>query len=200
MSRRLRILTVIAALAGLALVAAAPSYAVLAAPTPDTTDVGTPVPAFHWTSVSGAAQYQVQISAASDFSALVNPDPNSQLTKNTYYTLTTTVPDCTCYWQVRAISATGVAGTWSVPTEWDKSSSAPTPTAPNDGDTVTYPTPLVLSWDPRGRRPEVRGADRRLAVADRLAGRDLGDRTTRRPGGWPTAPTGGPWRSRMRTT
>ncbi len=148
MPRRLRILTVIAALAGLALVAAAPSYAVLAAPTPDTTDVGTPVPAFHWTSVSGAAQYQVQISAASDFSALLNPDPNSQLTKNTYYTLTTTVPDCTCYWRVRAVSSTGVSGAWSSATEWDKSSSAPTPSAPSDGDTVTYPTPLVLSWDP----------------------------------------------------
>ena len=148
MPRRLRILTVIAALAGLGLVAAAPSYAVLAAPTPDTTDVGTPVPALHWTSVSGAAQYQVQISAASDFSALLNPDPNSQLTKNTYYTLTTTVPDCTCYWRVRAVSSTGVSGAWSSATEWDKSSSAPTPTAPSDGDTVTYPNPLVLSWDP----------------------------------------------------
>ena len=77
MPRRLRILTVIAALAGLGLVAAAPSYAVLAAPTPDTTGFGTPVPALHWTSVSGAAQYQVQISAASDFSALLNPDPNN---------------------------------------------------------------------------------------------------------------------------
>ena len=175
MPRRLRILTVIAALAGLALVAAAPSYAVLAAPTPDTTDVGTPVPAFHWTSVSGAAQYQVQISAASDFSALLNPDPNSQLTKNTYYTLTTTVPDCTCYWRVRAVSSTGVVRRLVVCDRVGQVLVGPDAVRAERRRHRHLPDAAGAELGSRGRRPEVRGADRRLAVADRHAGRDLGN-------------------------
>src|SRR5215510_9638144 len=145
--RRLRILIATAALAGLALVAAAPSYAVLTAPTPDTTSIGAPVPAFHWTSVAGAAQYQFQLSATPGFTAILNSASKDQYTKNTYYTMLNTVPDCSCFWRVRAISAANVAGPWSAVTEWDKASSAPTPTAPADGDTVTYPDPVLLSWD-----------------------------------------------------
>ena len=93
----------------LSLVAAAPSAASLAAPTPDTTSNGVPLPAFHWTAVAGAAQYQFQLSAASDFSGTLM----DASTKNTYYTMLKTVPDCSCFWRVRAVTTAGAAGPWS---------------------------------------------------------------------------------------
>ena len=181
-SRRLRILTVTAALAGLALVAAAPSYAVLAAPTPDTTDVGLPVPAFHWTAVSGAAQYQFQLSATPDFTA--HAQLGIQDSVHEEHVLHDDHDGAGLHLllarargrrqrRCRRLVVGRSSGT--------SPRSAPTPTAPADGDTITYPTPVRAQLGPRGRRPEVRGADRRLAVADRLARSRRRRPTTRRP-------------------
>jgi hypothetical protein len=141
--RRLRILTITAALAGLGLVAAAPSYAVLSAPTPIGTGAGVPVPAFTWTKVSGAASYEFVLSNANIGATLVD-----DTTRNTSYTPKFTIADCACSWRVRAISATGAAGAWSATQSYDKVSDAPATTTPGDGDTITYPSPVALSWDP----------------------------------------------------
>jgi hypothetical protein len=135
--------TVIAALTGLALVAAAPSYAVLAAPTPIGTGAGAPVPAFTWTKVSGATSYEFVLSNANIGATIVDVT-----TRNTSYTPTSTMADCSCSWRVRAISDAGAAGPWSSTESWDKVSDAPTTTDPADGDTVSYPSPVALRWDP----------------------------------------------------
>ena len=144
MYRRHRIVMVAALLGVLSLVAAAPSAASLAAPTPDTTSNGVPLPAFHWTAVSGAGQYQFQLSAASDFSGTLM----DAYTKNTYYTMVKTEPDASYFWRVRAITTAGAAGPWSSVVEWDKSSSSPVMVSPGDTDTITYPDPVVLHWLP----------------------------------------------------
>ena len=105
LNRLLRPAALTAGLVVISLVAAAPSYATLAAPTGFNTSIGDPVPAFGWNAVSGADHYEFQISGALGFNA-----PLEDLTvKNTRVTLDKSIADCSCTWRVRALTSGNVA-------------------------------------------------------------------------------------------
>jgi hypothetical protein len=141
-----------------AAVAAAPGYGSLSAPT-----LGAPadgatwdsLPVFTWGNVSGAAKYEFQLAGTTAFSpALVDVT-----TANHRATLTKVLGNDTYYWRVRAVSSTGVNSPWSAPRSFDYDwSDEATPQSPNDGDTLTYPSPILLNWTsvPGAQRYEVK--------------------------------------------
>jgi hypothetical protein len=140
--RHLRVAIVVAALTVLSLVAAAPSFAVLGVPIATTTTTGSPMPAFSWTAVNGAVKYEFQITDSA-----FNPPRYTITTRNTRATLTIAEKDGNWQWRVRGIDSAGNPGPWSDVQSWDKLTAAPEPAAPLNGDVVTYPTPLVFSWN-----------------------------------------------------
>jgi hypothetical protein len=102
------------------------------------------MPAFGWSAVAGSAKYEFQLSADRSFSSTVETDQ----TLNTFATLDRVLTDGTYYWRVRSINSHDVAGPWSRASSFTKRwTSAPTPIAPDDGATITYPSSsLVLHW------------------------------------------------------
>ena len=144
--RNSSLFVVLAIAAGL--IAAVPGYAAIAAPTPSTpsdTSTTNQSPVFGWNAVSGASYYIFQLASDSGFNS-INYSFN---TKNTRATITNALADNTYWWRVRAVNASSVASPWSNPMQFTKTwSDVPVLDSPADGDTVSFPTPLVLDWDP----------------------------------------------------
>ena len=137
--------------------AAAPGYGSLSAP-----PLGAPVdgaavdslPVFTWGGVSGAAKYEFQLAGTTAFSpALID-----LTTANRRATLTKVLGNDTYYWRVRAVTSTGTNGPWSSVRSLDFDwSDVAMPQSPGDGDTLTYPDPILLHWTsvPGAQRYEV---------------------------------------------
>ncbi len=124
----------------------APSYAALSAPVLTGPSSGlsvSSVPVFTWNAVPTADHYQFQIAATNTFSpALYSID-----TQNTRATLSDLLQNKTYYWRVRAMTAAGAGGTWSLTRSMVMAWTAtPNPTTPADMSSITYPDPLLLNW------------------------------------------------------
>jgi hypothetical protein len=127
-------------------VAAAPGYGSLSAPSPGAPNDGATVdslPAFTWGNVSGATRYEFQLAGTTAFSpALVDT-----ITANHRATVTKVLGNDTYYWRVRGVSSTGANGPWSTIRSFDYDwSDVALPQSPGDGDTLTYPDPILLNW------------------------------------------------------
>lgn len=109
------------------------------------------MPAFGWTPVAGAADYQFQISADSGFnSPVLGAGKDDFRTKNTRATVVETAPNGTYWWRVRAINKAGTPSPWSPGRSFRKNWGSTTNLiSPLGGATITYPfTPLTLKWSP----------------------------------------------------
>jgi hypothetical protein len=127
-----------------ALAFAAPGYGALTAPVGTTTTIGEPVPAFAWSPVTGADHYTFEL----DSGATLGTPLITISTKNTRATLSQTISDGPYTWRVRAVSSTGTNGPWSSAVNWTKTGTNPTLITPAAGDTITYPSPVLLTWVP----------------------------------------------------
>ena len=145
---------VLALLAVASLFMAGAAQGLLKAPVPISPANGSPVgglPAFAWTPVSGAEEYEFEIAADAGFnSPVLGYGKDDFRTKNTRATLTQTAPNGTYWWRVRAISKNGTPSAWSQGRSIRKSwASRTTLLSPLGGAQITYPaTPLRLSWAP----------------------------------------------------
>ena len=101
-------------------------------------------PYLSWSAVPGAAYYQVQIAAGSQFAS---PVFDSGLITQTGAApgASGVLPDGNYVWRVRAFDAASNPGPWTVESSYTKSWVAPTPTAPADGATVAS---FGVSWNP----------------------------------------------------
>jgi hypothetical protein len=141
-----------AALVLLTLLLVGPASGALRAPVPTTPGNGAVVdsmPAFGWSPVSGAAEYEFQVAADPGFnSPVLGQGKDDFRTKNTRATLVKTAPNGTYWWRVRAISRNGTPSAWSTKRSFRKNwGTAPTLISPVDGAGVVYPTtPLTLRW------------------------------------------------------
>jgi hypothetical protein len=134
-------------LATLPFVSTASAQAVLVAPgnlSPDSETVSG-MPVLSWSRVTGAAEYDVQISTSPDFS----PALYDQTTENRQATPTSNLPGGTdLYWRVRGVTAAGANGRWSNPVSFfHESAQVPTLLTPDDAADLQQPeqTPL-LTW------------------------------------------------------
>jgi hypothetical protein len=147
-------LALAAGLSLLAFVGSGPAGAVPRAPVPVGPVDGAKVeglPAFAWSAVPGAAEYEFEIAADAGFnSPVLGRGKDDFRTKNLRATLQQTVPNGTYWWRVRVIGRHGALSAWSHGRSFRKQW-APTTTllSPIGGAMVTYPgTPLKLSWAP----------------------------------------------------
>jgi hypothetical protein len=119
--------------------------------TPDADASVQSLPAFSWSSVPGAVQYEFEFSADRKFTAGVNGfgQPDSRL-KNTAITDDKTVADGIYFWRVRGISSADHPGPWSGVRALHKAwTFAPAPLSPINAVTVNWPAePLILNWSP----------------------------------------------------
>jgi len=109
------------------------------------------MPAFAWTPVAGAEEYEFEIAADRGFnSPVLGQGKDDFRTKNTRATLPETAPNGTYWWRVRAIGKSGGTSAWSRGRSFNKNWASTTVlTSPVGGATVVYPTtPLKLSWSP----------------------------------------------------
>ena len=109
------------------------------------------MPAFAWSPVAGAEEYEFEVAADARFnSPVLGHGKDDFRTKNTRATLTETAPNGTYWWRVRAIGRNGGASDWSRGRSFRKNwASATVLRSPTGGATITYPTtPLTLSWSP----------------------------------------------------
>src|SRR5437867_12790095 len=145
---------VLAALAAAALAVAAPARGALTAPVlldPGSAASVQTLPAFSWSPVTGADQYEFQVAADQNFnSPVLGRGESSFTTRNTRATLKKTLPNGTYWWRVRATTKSGDASPWSAPRSVHKSwSAAPTSLSPGSGFPFTFPgMPIALSWSP----------------------------------------------------
>ena len=115
-------------------------------------------PQLSWDPVPGAAQYDVEVSASSDFA------PGSAVCCDGTVTGTSTSPtkvlaNNTYYWRIRARDVDGNAGAWNIGPSFRKDFDAVSPTIPNlhmrdhandpaaGPGTPTLQTPII-DWDP----------------------------------------------------
>src|SRR5919198_6590791 len=72
------------------------------------------LPAFAWTPVNGADQYEFQIAADSGMnSPVLGTGKDDFFTRNTRATLLKTVPNGTYYWRVRTVAPDGSVSGWT---------------------------------------------------------------------------------------
>ena len=109
------------------------------------------LPAFAWSAVAGAEEYEFEIAADAGFNSPVLGNGKDDFrTKNLRATLQQTIPNGTYWWRVRAIGRNGGASAWSrgrsFAKHWGTSTALQ---SPDPGATIVYPsTPLRLSWAP----------------------------------------------------
>jgi len=149
MNRRTVVLTFMV----LAAFAPAAHAAALKAPAVQAPSAGASVealPAFTWAAVRGAAQYEFQLAADPQFASIVlgkGAGKGTFHTRNTAATVTSSVPDGTYYWRVRAITSKDLAGRWSLGRKLVKAWTTAPQLQTADGLQVAWPVaPLVLSW------------------------------------------------------
>jgi len=109
------------------------------------------MPAFAWSPVAGAEEYEFEISADAGFnSPVLGPGKDNFRTKNARATLPETAPNGSYWWRVRAIGRSAGASGWSHGRSFRKNwASGTVLKSPVGGTTITYPTtPLTLSWSP----------------------------------------------------
>jgi hypothetical protein len=109
------------------------------------------VPTLVWSSVSGAAEYEYQVSADPKFDSIVlgkGIGTGASATHNLAAALGKSIPDGKYYWRVRGVTAANKPGAWSATRTLVKAwSVAPQLLGPADGAAVTWPsTPLVMTW------------------------------------------------------
>ena len=138
--------------AGPAAASAAPRAPGLELPAADATVQS--VPAFTWKPVRGAARYEFQLAADTNFGSIVlGQGKGSFTTLNTAATIAKSIPDGTYFWRVRGVDAKGNAGRWSQERTIVKSwSMRPDLLAPAADASVAFPSvPLILKWSPVAR-------------------------------------------------
>jgi hypothetical protein len=111
------------------------------------------VPTLTWSAVSGASQYEYQLSADPRFNSIVlgsGSGTGTSTTHNLAAALSQAIADGTYYWRVRGVTAANKPGAWSATRTLVKNwASAPQLLGPADGGAITWPSvPLVLSWAP----------------------------------------------------
>jgi hypothetical protein len=109
------------------------------------------LPAFAWSPVAGAEEYEFEIAADAGFnSSVLGQGKDDFRTKNLRATLRETVPNGTYWWRVRAIGRAGKLSAWSRGRSFRKQWAPITSLlSPVSGAVVVYPgTPLKLSWSP----------------------------------------------------
>src|SRR5262249_37506183 len=100
---------------------------------------------FGWNAVKGAASYHFQLATDSGFGSVVYTVNG---TKNTRLTVSNALADDVYWWRVRAVNSTGTASPWSDAMQFTKSwTDVPTQESPLNGDTVSFPDPVILNWD-----------------------------------------------------
>jgi hypothetical protein len=132
----------------------------LPAPVPTAPNNGSVVdamPAFGWSPVAGAADYEFQVSADAGFnSPVLGQGKDDFRTRNTQATLVQTAPNGTYWWRVRAIGPTGSVSPWSRGRSFTKSwGTAASLVSPVGGAAIVYPTSaLRFTWSavPRARK------------------------------------------------
>ena len=106
--------------------------------------------AFKWNVSTNATHYQFRVSGDAGFQTPAygsGSGPNLVTTNNTRATLPNTLAAGTYYWDVRALNASNTASAWSTACTFTMDwTDAPALGSPDDGATVTYPTPLLMSW------------------------------------------------------
>jgi hypothetical protein len=141
------------ALAGVALVFAAPAHAELKAPVllePGSGAVVAALPAFAWSPVGGAESYEFQLAADQNFnSPVLGRGEGSFTTRNARATLKKTVPNGNYWWRVRAVSKAGATSPWSSRSLRKSWTAAPSTVSPVSGFPFSFPsTPIRLGWSP----------------------------------------------------
>jgi hypothetical protein len=109
------------------------------------------VPSFSWARVRGAVKYEFQLAADPAFESIVlGHGRGSFQTTNVFASVEKTLADGSYFWRVRAIDKRDRAGRWTKARSLSKVwGTPPTPHAPPNGGTVTYPRDaLVLRWSP----------------------------------------------------
>jgi hypothetical protein len=111
------------------------------------------VPPLTWSAVSGAAEYEYELSADPRFNSIVlgsGTGTGMAITHNLAAALSQSIADGTYYWRVRGLTAANKPGPWSAIRVLIKAwTSAPQPLGPANGAAVTWPSvPLVLRWGP----------------------------------------------------
>ena len=120
--------------------------AVLGPPTLSSPDSGGTVtgnPVFHWSAVSGATKYRIEISTSPNFSPTIVAEDTSDLR----YAPLNELPLGQIYWRVAAkdSSSTGPYASDAFMKNWG---TAPALESPADATTLTFPTdPLLFTWD-----------------------------------------------------
>jgi hypothetical protein len=144
--------TVAAALAGAALLVAAPAQAALPVPVLGEPGPGATVealPGFSWSPVPGAETYEFQVSADRNFNApVLGRGEGSFSTRNTRASLKKTLPNGTYWWRVRASSKSGDTSPWTLPRSLVKNwTAAPISLSPATGFPFAFPgSPVKLNW------------------------------------------------------
>jgi hypothetical protein len=116
----------------------------LLTPLNNATGVSATAPVLHWSTVTGAAKYRVQVASDPNFANILSDTEPIVAT----VTPTLTAPaGSALYWRVRAVAATLEPGLWS--TTWrfttQTMATAPVLASPNMG-TIEVPLPVSLSW------------------------------------------------------
>jgi hypothetical protein len=144
--------TVAAALAGAALLLAAPAQAALPAPVLGEPGPGATLealPGFSWSPVPGAETYEFQVSADRNFNApVLGRGEGTFSTRNTRATLKKTLPNGTYWWRVRASSKSGDTSPWTLPRSFVKNwTASPISLSPATGFPFAFPgSPIKLNW------------------------------------------------------
>lgn len=112
------------------------------------------LPAFTWSKVSGAAQYEFQLAADSGFRSIVLGSGFAKgtfRTTNTAATIEESIPNGTYYWRVRGITKRDKVGRWTGTRTLVKAWTAAPDLLTADALAVAWPSqPLVLRWSPVG--------------------------------------------------
>jgi hypothetical protein len=105
----------------------------------------TGVPTLEWGRVSGAATYDVELSASSTFGQVLF----TVNTANRRAVPTVAMPTGEVFWRVRGRSSAGTAGSWSSASFNVSQGAGPVLASPADGASMQQPNnPVVLSWQP----------------------------------------------------
>jgi hypothetical protein len=106
------------------------------------------VPGMGWSSVTGADHYLFQIAADAGFTSPVLFGGDSAiLTRNTYATVSSALANHYYWWRVKSVTKAGATSVWSDPSSFRLNwVGQATPLSPDDGTTLSYPTPATVTW------------------------------------------------------